>query len=172
MHKIVLIFVIMSKNNTKPRLDKFDRLILDALQSDGRLSNQDLAERIGLSAAPCWRRVKRLEGEGLIDGYTAQLDHDKLGLNVTAFTFVSLENHHPGSVEAFDKVISERPEVLECYSLSGQHDFLLRIVARDLASYEEFLSRHVLGVASVRSASTSFVLKRKKFTTRIPLPVT
>ena len=95
-----------------------------------------------------------------------------VGLNVTAFTFVSLENHHPDSVEAFDKVISERPEVLECYSLSGQHDFLLRIVARDLASYEEFLTLHVLGIASVRSASTSFVLKRKKFTTRIPLPVT
>jgi len=162
----------MRKKHTEPKLDKFDRLILDALQSDGRLSNQELAERIGLSAAPCWRRVKRLESESVIDGYAAQLDHDKLGLNVTAFTFVSLENHHPDSVEAFDKVISERPEVLECYSLSGQHDFLLRIVARDLASYEEFLTRHVLGIASVRSASTSFVLKRKKFTTRIPLPVT
>jgi Lrp/AsnC family transcriptional regulator, leucine-responsive regulatory protein len=159
------------RNKSEPvALDKFDRRILEALQSEGRLSNQELAEKIGLSAAPCWRRVKRLEAEGLIDGYVAQLNAQKLGLTVTAFTFVSLDNHHPGSVEAFDRVIRECPEVMECYSLSGQQDFLLRIVAADLASYEEFLSRHVLSIASVRSASTSFVLKRKKFTTRIPLP--
>ena len=89
----------------------------------------------------------------------------------TAYTtFVSLENHHPDSVEAFDRVIRDCPEVMECYSLSGQHDFLLRIVATDLAAYEEFLSKNLLAISSVRSASTSFVLKRKKFTTRMPLP--
>ncbi len=160
----------MSINYASPGLDKFDRKILNLLQSDGRLSNQELAEKIGLSAAPCWRRVKRLESEGLIDGYVAMLSGAHLGLSVTAFTFVSLENHHPDSVEAFDRVIRECPQVLECYSLSGQHDFLLRIVASDLASYEEFLSKNLLAISSVRSASTSFVLKRKKFTTRIPLP--
>ncbi|MFO1467495.1 MAG: Lrp/AsnC family transcriptional regulator [Steroidobacteraceae bacterium] len=159
----------MSKKQEPALLDRFDLQILDALQADGRLSNHDLAERIGLSPAPCWRRVRRLESEGLIDGYTARLSQERLGLSVTAFTFVSLENHHPGSVEAFDRVIRERPEVQECYSLSGQHDFLLRIIARDLASYEQFLSEHLLRIASVRSASTSFVLKTKKFTSRLPL---
>lgn len=159
----------MSNKVETEAMDKLDRKILDALQSDGRLSNQELAERIGLSAAPCWRRVKRLEAAGLIDGYAAHLNAHKLGLSVTAFTFVSLDNHHPGSVEAFDRVIRDCPEVMECYSLSGQHDFLLRIVAADLASYEEFLSQRILGIASVRSASTSFVLKTKKFTTRLPL---
>ena len=151
-------------------LDKFDRKILGLLQSDGRLSNQELAEEIGLSPAPCWRRVKRLESEGLIDGYVAMLSAAHLGLSVTAYTFVSLENHHPDSVEAFDRIVRDCPEVMECYSLSGQHDFLLRIVATDLAAYEEFLSKNLLAISSVRSASTSFVLKRKKFTTRMPLP--
>lgn len=160
----------MSMKPAKSVLDKFDRKILTLLQADGRLSNQELAEKIGLSSAPCWRRVKRLESEGLIDGYVAMLSPTRLGLSVTAYTFVSLENHHPDSVEAFDRVIRNCPEVMECYSLSGQHDFLLRIVATDLAAYEEFLSKNLLAISSVRSASTSFVLKRKKFTTRMPLP--
>ena len=152
------------------QLDKFDLKILNLLQSNGRLSNQELAERIGLSTAPCWRRVKRLESLGLIDGYVALLNASRLGLSVTAFTFVSLEQHHPDSVKVFDAAIADRPEVLECYSLSGQHDFLLRIVATSLASYEEFLSKFILAISSVRSASTSFVLKTKKFTTQVPIP--
>ena len=160
----------MSMKITNAPLDKFDRKILGLLQSDGRLSNQDLSETVGLSPAPCWRRVKRLESDGLIDSYVALLSGAHLGLSVTAFTFVSLDNHHPDSVEVFDRVICDCPEVMECYSLSGQHDFLLRIVAADLASYEEFLSKNLLTISSVRSASTSFVLKRKKFTTRLPLP--
>ena len=160
----------MSKKIEEFKLDRYDRRILELLQADGRLSNQELAEKIGLSPAPCWRRVRRLEAAGLIEGYSANLNPHKLGLTVTAFTFVSLENHHPGSVEAFDRVIRDCPEVMECHSLSGQHDFLLRIVAADLAAYESFLSTHVLGIASVRSASTSFVLKSQKSTTRIPLP--
>jgi Lrp/AsnC family transcriptional regulator, leucine-responsive regulatory protein len=151
-------------------LDKIDRKILAALQSDARLSNQELAEHVGLSPAPCWRRVNRLEEAGLISAYVALLDATALGLTVTAYTFVALENHHPDSVKAFDTVISARPEVLECHAMSGQHDFLLRIVAADLAAYDEFLNRHVLSISSVRSASTSFVLKRKKFTTQLPLP--
>jgi DNA-binding Lrp family transcriptional regulator len=160
----------MRTKTAQSSLDKFDRKILTLLQADGRLSNQELAEKIGLSPAPCWRRVKRLESDGLIDGYVAMLNAVQLGLSVTAFTFVSLENHHPDSVEAFDRVIRTCPEVMECYSLSGQHDFLLRIVATDLAAYEEFLSKNLLAISSVRSASTSFVLKTKKFTTRMPLP--
>ena len=153
-----------------PTLDSFDLKILDFLQADGRLSNQELAERIGLSAAPCWRRVKRLESLGLIDAYVALLNATRLGLSVTAFTFVSLEQHHPDSVQEFDAAIANLPEVLECYSLSGQHDFLLRIVATSLASYEEFLSKFILAISSVRSANTSFVLKTKKFTTQVPIP--
>ena len=106
----------------------------------------------------------------MIDAYVALLNAPAVGLTVTAFTFVSLEQHHPDSVKIFDAAVQDRPEVLECYSLSGQHDFLLRIVATSLASYEEFLSKFILAIPSVRSASTSFVLKRKKFTTQVPIP--
>lgn len=150
-------------------LDRVDRRILDELQTDARISNQDLAKRVGLSSAPCWRRLRRLEEQGFIASYATILNRSAIGLPILAYAQVTLENHHPESVRQFDQLIAHRPEVLECHSMSGSNDYLLRIVASSIEAYEHFLSTHVLQTKAVRSVNTSFVLRTKKFTTRLPL---
>lgn len=150
-------------------LDRLDRRILDELQADARLSNQELAKRVGLSPAPCWRRLRRLEQEGFISQYATLLNGPAVGLPIVAYALVSLENHHPDSVKQFDKFVSERPEVLECYSMSGPNDYLLRIVASSIEAYELFLTNQVMQLSAVRSVNTSFVLRTKKYTTRLPV---
>jgi DNA-binding Lrp family transcriptional regulator len=150
-------------------LDRVDRRILDELQADARISNQDLAKRVGLSPAPCWRRLRRLEENGFIASYATLLNPSAVGLPILAYAQVSLENHHPESVRQFDELIARRPEVLECHSMSGTNDYLLRIVAGSMEAYEHFLSTHVLQSRAVRSINTSFVLRTKKFTTHLPL---
>ncbi len=150
-------------------MDKTDRKILAVLQRDGRISNQRLAEEVGLSVSPCWRRVKRLEQEGYIERYVTLLDAGKVGLRITAFVHVSLEDHHPDTLTEFDRLIRTRPEVLECFAMSGQDDYLLRVVCPDMDAYEDFLTRHLLALKGVRTANTSFVLKTRKSTTALPL---
>jgi DNA-binding Lrp family transcriptional regulator len=150
-------------------LDRMDRRILEELQSDARLSNQELAKRVGLSPAPCWRRLRRLEQEGFISSYATLLSASAIGLPILAYAQVSLENHHPESVKQFDSLIAELPEVLECHTMSGTNDYLLRIVASSMEAYERFLSTHLLQIRVVRSVNTSFVLRTKKSTTRLPL---
>lgn len=150
-------------------LDRLDRRILEELQADARISNQELAKRVGLSPAPCWRRLRRLEKDGLIAGHVTLLDAAAIGLPILAYAMVSLENHHPESVRQFDQLVAERSEVLECHSMSGTNDYLLRIVAASIEAYERFLSTHLLQLRAVRSVNTSFVLRTKKFTTRLPV---
>jgi DNA-binding Lrp family transcriptional regulator len=150
-------------------LDRLDRRILDELQADARISNQELAKRVGLSPAPCWRRLQRLERDGFIAGHVTLLHAPAIGLPITAYAMVSLENHHPESVRQFDQMVAERPEVLECHSMSGSNDFLLRIVAASIVDYEKFMSTHLLQVKAVRSVNTSFVLRTRKHTTRLPV---
>ena len=150
-------------------LDRVDRRILDTLQGDARISNQELAKKIGLSAAPCWRRLRRLEEEGFISGYATLLNGSAIGLPILAYALVTLENHHPETVRQFDRLIQDRPEVLECHSMSGANDYLLRIVAASMEAYEHFLSTQVLQSPAVRSVNTSFVLRTKKSTTRLPV---
>jgi DNA-binding Lrp family transcriptional regulator len=152
-------------------LDRIDRRILNELQADARISNQDLAKRVGLSTAPCWRRLRRLEENGFIANYATLLNPTAIGLPILAYAQVTLENHHPESVRQFDGLIACRPEVLECHSMSGTNDYLLRIVAGSMEAYERFLSTHVLQTKAVRSVNTSFVLRTKKFTTCLPLEV-
>jgi DNA-binding Lrp family transcriptional regulator len=153
-------------------LDRVDQRMLEELQADARISNQDLAKRVGLSTAPCWRRLRRLEEEGFIASYATLLNPSAIGLSILAYAQVTLENHHPESVRQFDELIARRPEVLECHSMSGTNDYLLRIVAASIEDYEHFLSTYVLQTKAVRSVNTSFVLRTKKFTTRLPLQVT
>ena len=150
-------------------LDRVDRRILDELQAHARISNQDLAKRVGLSSAQCWRRLRRLEEEGFIASYATLLNPSAIGLPILAYAQVTLENHHPESVRQFDQLVAHRPEVLECHSMSGSNDYLLRIVAGSIEAYEHFLSTHVLQTKAVRSVNTSFVLRTKKYTTRLPL---
>jgi DNA-binding Lrp family transcriptional regulator len=163
------IFLLKRSHFVPKSLDRLDRRILDELQADARVSNQELARRVGLSPAPCWRRLRQLEEEGFVSGYVTLLNGPAIGLPIQAYALVSLENHHPESVQQFDKVVKERPEVLECHSMSGPNDYLLRIVAASMEAYERFLSTHILPIAAVRSANTSFVLSTKKFTTRLPV---
>ena len=151
------------------KLDRLDRRILDELQGDARISNQELAKRVGLSPAPCWRRLRRLEQAGFISGYATLLQASAVGLPILAYAVVSLENHHPETVREFDALVKERPEVLECHSMSGPNDYLLRIVAASMEAYEHFMSAHMLQLRGVRSVNTSFVLRTKKFTTRLPV---
>src|SRR5579864_8042383 len=150
-------------------LDRVDRRILDALQADARISNQELAKKVGLSPAPCWRRLRRLEEEGFIAGYATLLSALAIGLPIQAYALVSLENHHPQTVRQFDQLVRDRPEVLECHSMSRPNDYLLRIVAASMEAYERFMSAYVLQIPAVRSVNTSFVLRTKKFTTRLPV---
>jgi Lrp/AsnC family leucine-responsive transcriptional regulator len=150
-------------------LDRVDRRILDALQADARISNQELAKKVGLSPAPCWRRLRRLEDEGFISGYATLLNGSAIGLPILAYALVTLDNHHADTVKQFDRLIQDRPEVLECHSMSGPNDYLLRIVAASMEAYEHFLSTQVLQLAAVRSVNTSFVLRTKKSTTRLPV---
>lgn len=151
------------------KLDKIDLKILAALQQDARISNHKLASEVGLSPTPCWRRVKRLEKSGLIARYVTLLDAEAAGLPVTAYLHVSLDNHHPDTVAAFDRMVNARGEVLECYAMSGEYDYLLKVAARSMSDYERFMSHHLLREAEVQTANTSFVLKRIKYTTAIPL---
>lgn len=150
-------------------LDRYDRTILQALQRNGRLSNRELAEQVGLSAAPCWRRVKRLEEEGYIQDYIAQLNPKILGLQVAAFAEVSLDNHHTETLDAFNKTVESCPQILECHSVSGQCDYFLKIVERDMASYEHFLSGTLLQIKGIRSINTMFSLKQSKLIRELPL---
>jgi DNA-binding Lrp family transcriptional regulator len=150
-------------------LDRVDRRILDTLQADARISNQELAKRVGLSPAPCWRRLRRLEEEGFIAGYATLLNGSAIGLPILAYALVTLDNHHTETVQQFDRLVEDRPEVLECHAMSGPNDFLLRIVAASMEAYEHFLSTQILQLAAVRSVNTSFVLRTKKTTTRLPV---
>ncbi|TLY72846.1 MAG: Lrp/AsnC family transcriptional regulator [Gammaproteobacteria bacterium] len=150
-------------------LDRLDRRILDELQVDARISNQELAKRVGLSPAPCWRRLRRLEEEGFIAGYATLLHAPAIGLPILAYALVSLENHHPETVRQFDQLVKDNPAVLECHSMSGANDYLLRVVAASMEAYEHFLSTQLLQLRAVRSVNTSFVLRTKKLTTRLPV---
>ncbi len=150
-------------------MDKTDRRILRELQRDARQTNQELAKRVGLSPAPCWRRLKRLEEEGLVLQYSALLDSDRVGFTITAYSHVSLDDHHPDSVRNFSDMVRERPEVLECFMMSGEYDYLVKVVAPSMAEYQQFLTKHLLQNPAVRSVNTSFVLKRMKLTTALPV---
>ena len=152
------------------RLDRIDLRILRELQQDARISNQELANRVGLSTAPCWRRLRRLEQGGFIARYATLLNAPAVGLPILAFALVSLENHHPQSVKQFDELVESRSEVLECHSISGSTDYLMKIVASGIDAYEKFLSTALLPIPGVRSVNTSFVLRTKKLTTELPLP--
>ena len=150
-------------------IDAMDVRILQEIQDNARISNHDLAERVGLSPSPCWRRMRRLEEDGVVERYAALLNPEAVGLHITAYAHVMLENHHAETVRLFDDMIGSQPAVLECCSTSGEYDYLLKVVAPSMKAYEAFLSNVLMQTPSVRSVSTSFVLKQKKATTNLPL---
>ena len=151
------------------QLDAIDRRILEHLQDNARISNVDLAARVGISASPCWRRVRELEESGVISNYVTLIDAASVGLTVSIFVNVSLEKQVERELDVFQNAIRERPEVMECYLMTGEADFLLRVVVPDLMAYERFLMDHLTRVPGIASIRSSFALKQVKYRTALPL---
>jgi Lrp/AsnC family leucine-responsive transcriptional regulator len=150
-------------------LDAIDYKILETLQGDARISNVDLSEQVNLSPSPCLRRVKRLEAEGTIRSYATLLDPAEVGLPVSVFVQVSLERQVDDALENFEREIVTRPEVMECYLMTGDSDYLLRVVAPDLESFQKFLLEHLTRIPGVASIKSSFALKQVSYRTALPL---
>ena len=153
----------------KETIDSFDRRILETLQDDGRLSNVDLADRIGLSPTPCLRRVKALEASGLIRRYNAVLDRGGVGLGLTVMVGVKVDGHHDENASAIQEAFRSMPEVISCHLVSGESDFLLETVFPDIASYERFLFGKLLTLAMVKDIRSNFVIRTVKQGASLPL---
>lgn len=150
-------------------LDAIDKRIVKALQDNARLSSQELSDQVGISASPCWRRVKALEEAGVITKYVTLVDPEALGLSISIFTSVSLDKQIETALETFQKAVRKRPEVMECYLMTGDFDYLLRVVVGSLHDYERFLLDHLTKVPGVASIKSSFALKQVKYTTALPV---
>jgi len=153
----------------KPRLDAIDIRILKVLQQSADISNVELAERVGLSPTPCLRRVRIMEEAGVIRSRVTLLDPAVLGLNVSVFVSVTLERQVKERLQEFEAEVRRRPEVVECYLMTGESDYLLRIVAPDLATYERFLKESLTRIPGVASIKSSFALNQVAYSTALPL---
>lgn len=151
------------------KLDAIDARILGILQENARLSNAELARRVGLSPSPCLRRVRELEEAGAVRRYVTLLDPTSVGLDVSIFVRVSLEKQIEEALERFEEFVLERPEVMECYLMTGDADYLLRVVVPEIRAYERFLMDHLTRIPGVRSIQSSFALKEVKYRTALPL---
>ena len=154
----------------KLTLDRIDRNILRHLQANARLTNVELADAVGLSASPCLRRVKQLEADGIVQGYVTLVNQNALGLPVSVFVNVTLERQVEKALERFEAAIRERPEVMECYLMTGDADYLLRVVTADLDAYQRFLLEHLTKIPGVASIKSSFALKQVAYRTALPIP--
>ncbi|MEG3176674.1 Lrp/AsnC family transcriptional regulator [Sphingomonas sp. RB3P16] len=150
-------------------MDKIDRAILSALQANGALSHAELASRVGASTASCWRRIKALEASGVLLGTVRLVDAAKVGCGVNVMCHVRLRSHARDDRAGFEDFVGTRGEILECYSMSGEWDYLLRIVAADIAGYDRFLMRTLLEHPCVATASSHFAMSQTKYTTALPL---
>jgi Lrp/AsnC family transcriptional regulator, leucine-responsive regulatory protein len=152
------------------QLDRYDLDILRTLQENGRISNQELADRISLTPSPCLRRLHALEDSGLIIGYHATLDAKKLGLSLTALVLISMDQHTPERLSNFETQVSQIPEVLECLLITGQDaDYQLKVVAKDMDAYQELLLNRITRIEGVTGVHTSFVLRKAVDKTALPV---
>ena len=152
-----------------PQLDNHDRSILRLLQSNGKMGNQELAEKVNLSSSPCWRRVKKLEESGMINGYVAMLTPKSLGLTAMAYVHIALLDHRQQTIETLDKFVEAQEQIVECSSITGPNDYLLKIIEKDTESLEKFIMQKLLRLGIVRSSTTNLILRQKKYTTALPL---
>jgi Lrp/AsnC family leucine-responsive transcriptional regulator len=158
------------KSETLIQIDKTDRRILAQIQKDASLTNQQLAEKVGLSPSPCLRRVRALEDAGIIVRTVTVLDHKKLGLSLTAIILIGMDRHTPERFAAFEEQVSEYPEVLECYLVTGHDaDYMLKVVVPDMDHYHHFLLNRITRIQGVSGVHSSFVLKRVIDSTALPL---
>ena len=153
-------------------MDNIDRRILVELQRDGTVPVQELGERVGLSHTPCWRRVKRLEKRGVIKRRVALLDAEQLDLAVNVFVNVNLRRHQENALNRFEAAVQDVPEIVECYTVSGETDFLLRIVVADVTAYEHLLKATLVHLPEVGNLTSTFALRQVKYTTALPLTPT
>ena len=152
-------------------LDRYDRQILELLQENSALSNQELADRIGLSPSPCLRRVRALEESGVITGYRALVDARKLGLTLTALVHISMDRHTPDRFANLEKQVGRLPEVLECLLITGQQaDYQLKVIVRDMDAYQSLLLNKITRIEGVTGVHSSFVLRSVMDRTALPLP--
>ncbi len=152
------------------QLDRHDRQILRELQQDGRLSNQELADRIGLSPSPCLRRVRALEEAGILAGYRALVDAKSLGLSLMALIHISMDQHTPERFEGFEAAVKGIPEIMECLLITGQSaDYQLKVVVRDMDAYQELLLNRITRIPGVTGVHSSFVLRRVVDRTALPV---
>jgi len=152
------------------KLDQIDHNILRHLQEDARMTNADLAETVGLSPTPCLRRLRRLETEGIIKGYHAELNREALGVNVTVIILVKLEREDDQTLRQFEAAIKKRPEVMECYLVTGKFDYFIRVMIPSLSAYEVFLSETILRMPKVATVESSFTLREVERKVVMPLP--
>lgn len=157
--------------NAPFRLDSTDRRLLAALQVDGRLSNAELSERIHLSPSQCQRRQKRLERSGLIRRYVALLDRERLGIGVMAVVSVTLKQSGNSPVAAFHRAVEREDAILECWSVTGDSDYLLRVVASDLQAFSDFLMDRLLGLPMVAGVRSTILMRELKTSTALPLDI-
>jgi DNA-binding Lrp family transcriptional regulator len=150
-------------------LDRYDRLILQSLQREGRITNSELAARASLSESACLRRVRALEAAGLIEGYAAVLNEQKAGLGVNVFVSITLERQEQADLAAFEQAVRRVPEVMECYLMSGEYDYLLRVVVTDTADFERVHSRHLTSLPHVARVHSSFALRTVQKSRELPV---
>ena len=141
------------------KLDHIDYKILNHLQENARITNADLADKVGLSPTPCLRRLRRLEADGVIKGYHTEVDREALGVNVTVIILVKLEREDDKALKEFEKEIKQRPEVMECYLVTGKFDYFLRAIVPTLSAYESFLSETILRMPNIATVESSFTLR-------------
>ena len=151
------------------KIDAIDRKIIAAIQIDGKITAQELANRVGLSASPCARRLRLLEESGIIKGYTAVIDQKKAGLPISAFASIKLERQREEDLDRFAQAVTRWPEVVDCYLMTGQRDYLMRIVVRDLEAYERFIKEKLTRLKGIASIETSFALDQVKRSEALPL---
>ena len=153
----------------KEDFDRTTRQILEALQADGRQSIQQLAELVGLSATPVWRRIKELEASGVIRRHVALADREKLGLNVCVMANVSLVRHSEGAVEQFERLVLASREIIECQAITGEADYVIKVVVADMKAYDQFLQSQIFKMPGVASVRSNVVLREVKYETALPV---
>jgi Lrp/AsnC family transcriptional regulator len=151
-------------------LDKLDRQILELLQRDASIPIQQVADKVGLSVNPCWRRIRRLEGEGIIQGRVALVDAEKVGLGLTVYVRVKTREHSAAWAKRLNEVIAAMPEILECHRIGGDVDYLLKVVVEDMAGYDRTYKELIERLPALSDVSALFSMERLKSTTGLPIP--
>ena len=150
-------------------MDRLDRKILRLLQEDATLAVADIAKKVGLSTTPCWRRIRKMQEAGIIKGRVVLLDAERIGLDVSIFVFIKLERHSEGVLDEFEAAVSALPEVLQCHSISGEFDFILRVVVGSVRDYEKTVKGKLLKLPNVGVMNSHFALSEIKNTTALPI---